>query len=112
MVSVLYHTKRFFAICSWISKHVDTDSQDEDDESIFISCKVTKNQLEQLASTLEQLDFHNCETIFPICNKECYPIECYDQQYWMAVHDLEIIVRVLLELFDFENKDLLFSANS
>jgi hypothetical protein len=112
-VTTLYHTKRFWAICSWISKHVNADSQlEDDDQSIFISCQITENQLKNLASTLELLDYDNCQTIFPICNKEAYPIISYHQDYWGQVDNLKQFVSILLELFDFEKKELFFCADS
>ena len=72
---------------------------------------VSKEKLEELVKTLEELQKTKNTELLPTQDGFFFGSTDYDGRYWEQVDDTISILKNILEDFDFENDQLLYSAN-
>lgn len=71
---------------------------------------ISKEDLEKLQGTLNQLTTDNCQELFPTQEGFFYGSTEYDEHYWEDVADVKAWVDETLAQFAFEEDILFFSA--
>lgn len=72
---------------------------------------VSKEKLEELVKTLEELQKTKNTELLPTQDGFFFGSTDYDERYWSHVEDTIQTLSEILKNFDFENDQLLYSAN-
>lgn len=91
------------ALLQWVNTHVMSVAN-----CAYIP--ISKENLEKLQGTLNQLNTSNCQELFPTQEGFFYGSTDYDEHYWEDVADVKTWVDETLAHFDFEEEILFFSA--
>lgn len=96
-----YYFRKFNALVNWVRHNVGNVENCEPME-------LSKNDIEALQATLNDLTPENCDQEFPTCTGFFFGSQDYDEWYWQDVEKAKQMCQEILKQTDWENEVVTF----